>query len=323
MKKGLKWTKDEIEYLKTNYSNDGSLKCAIHLERSKRGVLEQVKKLGLKMNLDAKYKLISKYNKSILENATYNAECYADVIRNLGIIPQAGNYAHIRNQLIKFNIDTSHFKSPGELTSRRLKNKEINDANYFQEKPLEKYLINGIRTDNRKLKEKLFKANLKENKCELCGIDENWNGRILSLRLDHINGINTDYRIENLRIICPNCDSTLDTYCSKNRIKDEVKRKQTFSVERQKVEHIRKCNHCNSEYASNSKKQKFCSNKCHKLSLRKCIRPAYEMLIDDINELGYVNTGKKYKVSDTSIRHWIKQYEKQASVGERVNPTNS
>lgn len=324
MKKNQKWSNEEIEYLKNNYPKLGPKKCAEHLERTKRAVFEQSKKIGIKMNLEDKYKLTTKYNKEILENAVKNSECYADVIRNLGIIPQAGNFSHIKNQLSKYNIDTSHFKSPGELTSRRLIDRDKTENNYFKEKSLKDYLINGIRTDNRKLKEKLFRANLKNNKCELCGIGQEWNGGILSLRLDHINGINTDYRLENLRIICPNCDSTLDTYCSKNRIKNEKKREETFSESRKKFEHLRKCSFCQSEYYSNSIKQKFCSNKCHKLSLRKCHRPTYEELIDNVNELGYSGTGKKYGVSDNTIRNWIKQYQKQqASVGERTNPTDS
>lgn len=318
-----KWNEEEINYLKENYEKLGPKQCAIYLKRPKRGVFAKAKQLSLKMSLESKSNISRKYNKEILQVAVKDSECYADVIRKLGIIPQAGNFSHIKNQLNKYNIDTSHFKSPGELTSRRLKNREINDTNYFQEKPLEEYLVNGIRTDNRKLKEKLFKNNLKENKCELCGTDENWNGGKLALRLDHINGINTDYRLENLRIICPNCDSTLDTYCSKNRVKNETQRKQTFSDSRQKVEHLRKCNFCKSEYYSNSIKQKFCSNKCHKLSLRKYNRPTYEELIDNVNELGYTGTGRKYGVSDNAIRKWIKQYQKQASVGERSNSEDS
>ena len=52
--------------------------------------------------------------------------------------------------------------------------------------------------------------------CAICGITE-WQGKNLSLELDHINGINNDNRLENLRFLCPNCHSQTVTYGSKNQ----------------------------------------------------------------------------------------------------------
>ena len=48
-------------------------------------------------------------------------------------------------------------------------------------------------------------------RCELCGQTESWRGRTMALILDHVNGVPTDNRLENLRIVCPNCAATLDT----------------------------------------------------------------------------------------------------------------
>ena len=62
------------------------------------------------------------------------------------------------------------------------------------------------------LKPKLWKAGLKEKKCECCGIGEEWNGKHLVLELDHINGNSRDHRLENLRILCPNCHSQTPTF---------------------------------------------------------------------------------------------------------------
>jgi hypothetical protein len=53
-----------------------------------------------------------------------------------------------------------------------------------------------------------------DNSCKICGIKD-WNNKSLTLRLDHINGDRDNWSKENLRMICPNCDSQLDTYCNK------------------------------------------------------------------------------------------------------------
>ena len=72
----------------------------------------------------------------------------------------------------------------------------------------------GTRVVRSKLKMKLLREGA-EYACAICGISE-WNGMKLGLRLDHINGKNGDHRLENLRLICPNCDSQLPTYCHRN-----------------------------------------------------------------------------------------------------------
>lgn len=66
------------------------------------------------------------------------------------------------------------------------------------------------------IKRHLLLEGIKKNECELCGIKD-WMGAPLSCHLDHINGISHDHRIENLRMICPNCHSQTDTYCGRNK----------------------------------------------------------------------------------------------------------
>jgi len=67
-----------------------------------------------------------------------------------------------------------------------------------------------------KLRLRLIKENLKEAKCEICEITE-WNGKPAPLELDHIDGNNSNHKLENLRIICPNCHSQTDTHSCKKR----------------------------------------------------------------------------------------------------------
>jgi hypothetical protein len=67
------------------------------------------------------------------------------------------------------------------------------------------------------VKRRLIKEGILVKRCAVCACEPFWLGKPLVLRLDHINGIPTDYRIENLRLVCPNCDSQLETFAGRNR----------------------------------------------------------------------------------------------------------
>ena len=66
------------------------------------------------------------------------------------------------------------------------------------------------------VRKSILRKELIPYKCGICGIQE-WNGKKLSLHLDHINGINNDHRLENLRFLCPNCHSQTETYTGRNK----------------------------------------------------------------------------------------------------------
>jgi len=80
--------------------------------------------------------------------------------------------------------------------------------------PLEELLV-GRRCRNH-VKIRLLRAGILENRCEECGISE-WLGRPLTIQIDHINGVKDDHRLENLRMLCPNCHSQTDTYGARNK----------------------------------------------------------------------------------------------------------
>ena len=67
------------------------------------------------------------------------------------------------------------------------------------------------------VKARIRTNNLIEYKCACCGLGPEWHDKPMPLILDHINGVNNDNRLENLRFVCSNCDSQLPTYKSKNR----------------------------------------------------------------------------------------------------------
>lgn len=84
--------------------------------------------------------------------------------------------------------------------------------------PIEEILVENSTYQNRaSLKRRLIKEKKLEYKCYECGGNDMWNGKKLSLQLNHKNGINNDNRIQNLEFICPNCHSQTDNYAGKNK----------------------------------------------------------------------------------------------------------
>ena len=89
---------------------------------------------------------------------------------------------------------------------------------YWKDKfPLEAIMVENSSYPRHRLKARILEENLIEYRCSCCDIGPEWNGKPMPLILDHINGINNDNRLENLRFVCSNCDTQLPTYKSKNR----------------------------------------------------------------------------------------------------------
>ena len=136
---------------------------------------------------------------------------YAAVLRALGYTPSGGMHRYIRSCINELGVDTSHFHGQAWSRGRRF------GPGSRPVTPLEDILVrNSTYRSTASLRKRLIKAGLKQNRCELCGLSE-WMGQPLPLALDHINGDPTDNRLENLRIVCPNCHALTDTWCARNR----------------------------------------------------------------------------------------------------------
>jgi HNH endonuclease len=155
------------------------------------------------------------------------------------------------------------------------------------------------------LKRRLYAEGLKERRCELCGQGEEWRGRRMALILDHINGVADDHRLENLRIVCPNCAATLETHCGRrNRLPEEE----------------RECLRCGETFVSRSRDQKYCSRACGtryerrglvRPGARRVLRPPYAQLLAEIAATSWSAVGRKYGVSDNAVRKWVRAYERE------------
>ncbi|MCA9346507.1 HNH endonuclease [Candidatus Saccharibacteria bacterium] len=145
-----------------------------------------------------------------LAKAVKDSYSIRSVIIKLNLVPAGGNYNQVQDRIKKLKLDVSHFTGKGWNVGLRFDPRP-------PRLPLEKVLVNGRRHQSNSLKKRLFDARLKERRCELCGWAEvSVDGRI-PIELDHINGDHYDNRLENLRILCPNCHSLQQTHRGRNK----------------------------------------------------------------------------------------------------------
>jgi hypothetical protein len=174
-------------------------------------------------------------------------------------------------------------------------------------RPLDEILVEHSTFSRSNLKQRLYEEHLKEPCCELCGQGETWRGRHMGMILDHINGVRDDNRLENLRIVCPNCAATFDTHCGRAKESEPP---------------LRNCARCGEMFRAKQRAQRFCSRLCGMkgggrkrgepcLAARKVDRPTYDKLLAEIEATSYCAVGRKYGVSDNAVRKWVRFYERQ------------
>ena len=246
----------------------------------------------------------ARYTEAQLREAVAASLSWAETLRRLGYCPTGGNWRTLKRRVTALGISTAHFDpyaaSRGPRNGRMI--------------PLEDVLVVNSTYNRTGLKKRLYESGLRERKCELCGQGEIWRGKRIGLILDHINGVWNDNRLENLRIVCPNCAAGLDTHCGRrNRIEAAPRR----------------CARCKSEFRPKYPQQRYCSAECGRRGdrrgrkrpgARRAVRPALEQLLKEIDELGYLAVGRRYGVSDNAIRKWVRDYERERAIAEGRDP---
>lgn len=158
-----------------------------------------------------RYMKSRKWTEIQFREAVKTSKSIRQVLHLLGLKPAGGNYAQVKKYLKECQVSVEHFT--GKAWNKGLRGLGRPRLS------LEMILQKGSSFQSFKLKKRLFQIGLKKKLCEMCG----WAGKALDgripLELDHINGDSADNRIENLRILCPNCHSLQPTHRGLNRKK--------------------------------------------------------------------------------------------------------
>jgi hypothetical protein len=149
------------------------------------------------------------YSDDELAQAVAGSPSFAEVLRKLNLRPSGGNYDLVKRRIKALNLDTSHMT--GQAWLRDKKNPVV------RQRALEEILVeDSTYVSTAHLRERLLAEGIFEHRCISCGLTE-WLSQPIPLEIDHINGDRRDNRLDNLRLLCPNCHALTATYRGKNK----------------------------------------------------------------------------------------------------------
>ena len=242
----------------------------------------------------------------MFDRTSYTEEDFVNAVKNnysvrscllaLGLSATGGNYAVFKKRVKALDLDTSHFTGKGHLKNRT--------HNWNPKKSLEEILVADSDYMNRnQIKKRLLAKGLITYECSTCGIAE-WQGKRLSLHLDHINGVNNDHRLENLRLLCPNCHSLTSTYAGKNKRRKPRKK---ISTHKPRVKKQTLCVDCSAIISRKAQRCKSCQGKFNQPT--KIEWPSVEELIVMVERTNYSAVGRKLGVSGNAVRKRIQRHK--------------
>jgi 5-methylcytosine-specific restriction endonuclease McrA len=198
-----------------------------------------------------------KIPKEVLEHTIKHSVSWSDLSRKLRGNDSWGNIRTMKRYASYYKLDTTELDN---LTNLKNPSKPKCD-------PVDMFVIESPYSAT--VLARYYRRHYPAKECSECGIGTTWNGKPLTLQIDHVNGHGTDWRLENCRYLCPNCHYQTDTHGTKRGV---AKRIASITV-------------------------------------------SPEELSQAHDEMGsYIAVGKKYGMSDRSVKNIIRKFKKDQAL---------
>jgi len=205
------------------------------------------------------------------------AHSVKELLQSFGMRAAGGNYQTMWARMAHEKVDVQAFREKTEKAKPRV-----------SPSPLASVMVRNSTFSRSRLKARIRREGIIPYQCGSCGLGDVWEGAELVLVLDHINGVHNDHRKENLRFLCPNCNSQTPTFAGRNSRKPS-----------------RTCETCETVVRRESRYCRSCAGKKRYRETRQQ-RPPKTELEALVKEHGYRATGRMFDVSDTTIRKWLR-----------------
>lgn len=225
-----------------------------------------------------------KYTREMLVDIVKGSFSYMEVLRRLGLKEAGGSHYHISKKIKEYGINTSHFKRMAYNIG------VVSKTAHTKESFIKERLKLGTKINGTSLRKFLIKFGIKEHRCEKCNNIE-WNGELIPLEVDHIDGNHENNELSNLRFLCPNCHAQTETYCSKNKKNYNTNDKNNKST----------CS-CGNHKSPESDLCVKCSNKKERTRKTKIDWPDKEEILERLKTSNFSKLGRELGVSDNAIR---------------------
>lgn len=254
------------------------------------------------------------HDENAVREAVRTSSSIKDVLTALGLRPAGGNYKALKTACQQLGIEL-----PAYDYSSGLKHHPIGFNGKIALADDKVFVRDSTYTNRAALKKRLFAMGV-PNVCS-CGQGPEWNGKPITLTLEHKNGIANDHRLENLEILCPNCHSQTDTFAGKNSSRvltpeqrKEFKSKAVLRSNSNRRHHTSKnslpkppriCRDCPNEIVAKSKSG-HCFD-CSRKARYATSYPEVEILVGMVKEKGFVKVAAELGVTDNAVRKHLKK----------------